>query len=201
MPRPERPLDVTLICYLAMFGVAGIGVGCAERSPLLSEDSAFNSRTFAYLVGVAHFSRLSEPDEFWPALHDHAMLVASLPSGSGDTASVLVDYFATEAAIRIPPGSSTDFGTSIAPPEGVHVLTCMSRHDAKVLHTRMAKRGLFNLRQSTGIFSAYDRKFEQLPELCSATLSFFGRLADHISSDNDRLIVATIETSESEWNP
>ena len=150
------------------------------------------------MVGVAHFARLSEPDEFWPVLHDHATLVASLPSGSGDTASILVDYFATEVAIGIPPGWSTDFGTSIEPPEGVEVLTCMSQHDAKVLRTRMAKCGFLDRPQSTEIFCCYDNKCEQLPELCSATLSFFARLAEHISSDNDRLIVTKV--SESEWD-
>jgi len=156
----------------------------------------FAGHAIAFVLPVSQLPRLSDPSEFWPVYQQHGHLADSLPSGSRETVGILIDYLATEARIRVSPGWTTDLGTPIAPPEGVDVLTCMSRHDARVLRSRMLKRELLDLQDATDIFSLYDHRYVHLPELCSVTLSFFGRLADLISSDNERLIVATILESD-----
>jgi len=156
----------------------------------------FAAHAIAFVLPVAQLPNLSDADEFWPVYQQYGRLVDSLPNGSGETVAIFMDYLASEARIQIPSPCSTDLGRRIAPPENVTVWACMSAHDAKVLRSRLTKRGLVPGPESTRIFTAYDREFDRHPELCAATVSFFANLADHIDHDNERLIVATIENSD-----
>lgn len=122
----------------------------------------------------------------------HGDVVDSLSEGSRETFGILLDYLVTEARIQIPQSWPTDQDLTVSLPAGVEILTCMSGHDTRVLRTRMRKRELFDLKNPTGIFSAYDRAFEQLSELCLATLMFFDRLPDQNISDDERLLVVTV---------
>jgi len=152
----------------------------------------FNGHAIAFELPVGHLLSLSNPDEFWPVYQKYGTLAESLPNGSDETVRIFVDFLASETRFCIPSSEVTGLGNPVISPQGVTVWSCMTPNDAKLVNLHLKKRILDDASEPTRIFTAYDQKFQHHPELCSVTLLFFARLKEHISNDNNSLIIASV---------
>src|SRR5689334_3914850 len=90
----------------------------------------------AYRLSANQVFRHSEADEFWPMLHisDRVDELPDLSIGQfGMISECLMEW-----SIRLPRGQG--IGLPIQPDAHTCVLLCLSRHDARVLRTRLDKQ-------------------------------------------------------------
>jgi hypothetical protein len=101
---------------------------------------------------------------------------------------IVRNFLAAEARIQLPTGWETDRGEAIRPPDGLHVATCLSRHDAVVLRSRLRKQEIDRSRADL-ICDSFNISDPSKRDAVGQCLLFLERQADHFTSDDERTIL------------
>lgn len=122
--------------------------------------------------------RTGESIEF--AIQSQSSFVDELPGCCKDIAEILVDYLSTECRVNLPqPNPSDDL-------PALKAITSLTKHDAKVLRTRILKRNCETLAE---ILQMYGRTGRGEGEW----VDYFCRQHEHFGLETDRIaIVASI---------
>lgn len=119
---------------------------------------------------------ISADTSFEDAVADAACCVDTLPNCSDQIAEVLTDWLSTEMRIPLPPPLPEDRTFSC------RGITSLSRHDARVLCTRLRKQEIDPLSMIARCYCLQaDGGIEWAEYLC--------RQKDHIHSDDSRLVI------------
>ncbi len=161
---------------------------------------AVSGKLSAFVLTTSQCLQLASCEQFWSVLLDQARHVDSLPDYDGCTKDVLRYLFGTDYSIPLPNGRGTDFGSPIDVVSDATVLTCMTRHDAQVLRSRIEKRGYdaeAGISQFESCYIGAAEQFENKSDVYRQCINFMKRQVTHFRSDDERLLLVVDEDFQS----
>ncbi|REJ72508.1 MAG: hypothetical protein DWQ34_28690 [Planctomycetota bacterium] len=129
---------------------------------------------------------MTSPEKFWTTIHERAAVVDRLPGYTPAMCDLLLDFLAVDYRISLP--SSVSQRYPIAEPPAALLVGAFTRHDLRVLHTRIEKATLRRL-PATSIFAGYRKSFTIESDFDEDWLGFLSRQSDHVNSDDEIVVI------------
>jgi len=142
----------------------------------------------SYLLTLGQCSQLGDPEQFWKIIEKVAKPVDSVEEDCGRVMEIILDYLATEASLVLPPGNRTGYSTKICAPKGDWIVTCLTRHEAALLQSRLAKKKI-EAKCAEEILRAYGCWEPEMDRIASQCIEFLKRQITHLKLDEERLII------------
>jgi hypothetical protein len=142
----------------------------------------------SYRLASDGLGELILPGRFWEVLHTRATLVDSVRRECGEIIECILDFLASERNIHLPYGATTDDGAPLSVPSDSRVVTCLTRHEAQVLRSRLRKTGL-DCKVGEVIGESYNHRDEGSKATIRQCLDFLARQVEHFEADDERILV------------